>query len=195
VRNIYGATKLAAETLCELAARDLGLPVVVLRTARFFPEADDRDDVRTAYTDANVKANEFLHRRVDVADVVEAHLAAARRAPELGFGRYVVSATTPFTPADLAGLGVDAPAVVFRLFPDLAGRYAERGWRMFPALDRVYVNERARRDLGWSPRYDFRTAVERALAEGDPRSPLARQVGAKGYHSRPTGVYTPSPGG
>jgi nucleoside-diphosphate-sugar epimerase len=193
VRNIYGATKLAAENLCELAVRDLGLPVVVLRTARFFPEPDDRDDVRAAYADANLKVNEFLYRRVDLADVVDAHLLAAGRAPELGFGRYVVSATTPFAPEHLASLGVDAPAVVDRLFPAEAARYRAWGWRMFPTLDRVYVNERARRELGWSPRYDFRAAVELAAADGDPRSPLARAVGAKGYHSRPTGVYTSTP--
>jgi nucleoside-diphosphate-sugar epimerase len=193
VRNIYGATKLAAENLCELAARDLGLPVVVLRTARFFPEPDDRDDVRAAYADANLKVNEFLYRRVDLADVVDAHLRAADRAPEVGFGRYVVSATTPFAPEHLASLGVDAPAVVDRLFPAEAARYRAWGWRMFPTLDRVYVNERARRELGWSPRYDFRAAVELAAADGDPRSPLARAVGAKGYHSRPTGVYTSTP--
>src|ERR1051325_9253799 len=40
-RNIYGVTKTAAEDLCELVHRDLGLPVVVLRTSRFFPEPDD----------------------------------------------------------------------------------------------------------------------------------------------------------
>ncbi len=61
---------------------------------------------------------------------------------------------------------------------------------MFPSIERVYVNERARRELGWSPRYDFRHALDR-LAEGaDPRSPLARSVGAKGYHPASTGVYT-----
>jgi nucleoside-diphosphate-sugar epimerase len=194
VRNVYGATKLAAEHLCELVARDAGLPVVVLRVGRFFPEADDRDDVRAAYADVNVKVNEFLSRRVDLADVVEAHLLAARRAPDLGFGRYVVSATTPFTPDDLAELGTDAPAVVERLFPDEMRRYRAWGWRMFPTLDRVYVNERARRDLGWAPRLDFRGAVDLAATDGDPRSPLAREIGAKGYHSRPTGVYTPIPG-
>ena len=107
VRNIYGATKVAAEDLCELAARDLGLPVVVLRTARFFPEPDDRDDVRAAFDDVNLKVNEFLHRRIELADVVDAHLLAAARAP-LGFGRYVISATTPFTPDDLPDLAVDA---------------------------------------------------------------------------------------
>lgn len=46
--NIYGVTKAAAEDLCELVARDRGLPCVILRTSRFFPEADDRDEVRAA---------------------------------------------------------------------------------------------------------------------------------------------------
>ena len=51
---------------------------------------------------------------------------------------------------------------------------------MFPTIDRVYVNERARRDLGWRPRYDFRAAIDRLRAGTDFRSPLARAVGAKG---------------
>jgi UDP-glucose 4-epimerase len=80
--------------------------------------------------------------------------------------------------------------VVNRLFPDLAGEYARRGWRMFPRIDRVYVNDRARADLGWAPRYDFRSVLDRLKEGGDPRSPLARAVGAKGYHAEPTGVYT-----
>ena len=97
-RNIYGVTKTAAENICELVHRDHGLPIVILRTSRFFPEADDRDDVRAAYEDANLKVNELLYRRVDLEDVVDAHRLALERAPELGFGRYIVSATTPFTP-------------------------------------------------------------------------------------------------
>jgi nucleoside-diphosphate-sugar epimerase len=190
VRNIYGATKIAAEDLCELVARDLGIPVIVLRTSRFFPEQDDRDDVRDAYEDANLKVNEFLYRRVDLADVVDAHLLAADRAPAIGFGRYIISATPPFSPADLGDLAVDAPAVVERLFPEIAADYRGWGWRMFPTLDRVYVNDRARKDLGWVPQYDFRSVVELARAGANPRSPLATTVGAKGYHSVPTGVYT-----
>lgn len=189
-RNIYGVTKSAAEDLCEILAHGHGLPVVVLRAARFFPEGDDRDDVRAAYPDANVKANEFLYRRVDLQDVVDAHLLALERAPAIGFGRYIISATTPFSPADLAGLAQDAPAVVRRLFPGQEAEYQRRGWRMFPALDRVYVNARARAELGWQPRYDFRHVLGRLAAGQDPRSPLARAVGAKGYHAVATGPYT-----
>jgi UDP-glucose 4-epimerase len=189
-RNVYGVTKTAAENLCELVHRDHGLPVVVLRTSRFFPEPDDRDEVRTAYSDDNLKANEYLYRRVDIQDAVDAHLLAAARAPELGFERLIVSATTPFTQADLAELHGSASSVVARLFPAQPEEYAKRGWRMFDEIDRVYVNERARTLLGWTPRYDF-AHVLASLAEGeDFRSPLARAVGAKGYHQETTGVYT-----
>ena len=189
-KNIYGVTKIAAENLCELINADHGLPVVILRTSRFFPEPDDVADIRTAYPDANVKANEYLHRRADIQDVADAHLLAMARAPAIGFGRYIVSATTPFTTADLAGLREDAPAVVRRLFPDYAAEYQRRGWRMFGQIDRVYVNARARADLGWAPRYDFRRVLDLLKAGEDPRSPLARTVGAKGYHAESTGIYT-----
>jgi nucleoside-diphosphate-sugar epimerase len=146
--------------------------------------------VRTAYADANVKANEFLYRRADIADVAEAHLLAMAGAAEIGFGRYIISATTPFTTADLAALREDAPAVVRRLFPDQEAEYERRGWRMFGQIDRVYVNDRARAGLGWAPRYDFRRVLDALKAGEDPRSPLARAIGAKGYHAEPTGVYT-----
>src|SRR6266567_4562912 len=56
-KNIYGVTKVAAEDLCELFHRLHRLPCLVLRTARFFPEADDDPDVRRAYDDGNAKAN------------------------------------------------------------------------------------------------------------------------------------------
>jgi UDP-glucose 4-epimerase len=189
-RNIYGATKTAAEDLCELVHRDHGLPCLILRTSRFFPESDDRDDVRASYDDANLKVNELLYRRVDLEDVVSAHRLALERAPQIGFGRYIVSATTPFTRDDLAELRADAPAVVRRRFPEYEAIYARRGWRMFPSLERVYVNERARRELGWAPRYDFAHVLGRLEAGEDHRSPLALAVGAKGYHPESTGPYT-----
>src|SRR4051812_13231917 len=188
-RNIYGVTKSAAEDVCELIHRDHGLPCLILRTSRFFPEGDDRDDVREAYDDANVKVNELLYRRVDLEDVVSAHRLALERAPAIGFGRYIVSATTPFTREDLASLRANASAAVSRHFGDWASVYEPRGWRMFDGIERVYVNERARRDLGWAPRWDFRHALDRLAAGEEPRSELAIAVGAKGYHAESTGPY------
>ncbi len=181
-KNIYGVTKVAAENLCQLFRRKFGLPCLVLRTSRFFPEADDSRHMRENFADANIKANEFLYRRVDVADIVDAHALAIEKAPAIGFGRYIISATAPFTDRDLPALRQDAPAVVQRLFPAYVDEYARRGWRMFDSLDRVYVNELARRELGWRPRYDFAYVLDRLRANEDFRSPLAQAIGSKGYH-------------
>ncbi|MET0206149.1 MAG: NAD(P)-dependent oxidoreductase [Thermoleophilaceae bacterium] len=189
-RNIYGVTKTAAEDVCELVHGDHGLPCLILRTSRFFPEPDDRDGVRAAYEDANLKVNELLYRRVDIEDVVSALRLALERAPEIGFGRYIISATTPFGRDDLEGLRTDAPAVVARYFPDYEAIYEKRGWRMFPGIERVYVNARAREELGWKPRWDFGHALERVRAGEEARSALAVAVGAKGYHAESTGPYT-----
>jgi nucleoside-diphosphate-sugar epimerase len=183
-KNIYGVTKAAAEDLCQLFHRNQRLACIVLRTSRFFPETDDSSDVRQAYADENAKANEYLHRRVDIDDVVSAHLLAAARAPAIGFGKYIVSATTPFLPDDLAELPVDAPRVVRRRAPDYEAEYARRGWKMFPGIGRVYVNDRARSELGWQPRHDFNTVLAALRRGDDPRSPLTRAIGSKGYHAQ-----------
>jgi UDP-glucose 4-epimerase len=182
-KNIYGVTKAAAEELCQLFHRNNGLACIVLRTSRFFPEADDNKAVRDAYADDNIKANEFLFRRVDVEDVVSAHLLAAERAPAGGFRRYIISATTPFSPDDLQDLRAHAPRAAARRVPGYEAEYARRGWKMVPGIDRVYVNERARNELGWQPRYDFQFIIDRLQAGEDARSPLARLVGSKGYHA------------
>ena len=171
-RNIYGVTKTAAENLCELVSSDLGLPVVILRTARFFPEPDDLDEIRLEYVDENVKVNEYLHRRVDIEDAAAAHLLALAKAPSIGFANYIVSATTPFDPSDMADLASDAPGVVQRLFPDQPAEYVRRNWRMFPVLDRVYDNSRARIELDWAPLYDFRYVLNRLKRDDEASEAL-----------------------
>lgn len=181
-KNIYGATKVAAEDLCELMQRDTGLPCIVLRTSRFFPEGDDDEAQRAGFDDANLKLNEFLYRRVDIEDVVDAHLLAIDKAAAIGFGRYIVSATTPFERADAARLRRDAPGVLRERVPEFEAAYRQRGWRMATGIDRVYDNAAARDALGWQPRWDFRRVLAHLEAHGDHRSDLARAVGSKGYH-------------
>jgi nucleoside-diphosphate-sugar epimerase len=189
-KNIYGVTKAAAEDLCELFHRNQNLACIVLRTSRFFPEEDDNPQVRKEYSDANAKANEFLYRRVDMEDVVSAHLLAAQHAAAIGFRKYIISATTPFRPSDLAGLRVHAPGVVRQRVPEYEAEYVRRQWKMFPSIDRVYVNERARNELGWRPGYDFHSIIDRLKRDDDVRSPLAQLVGSKGYHAE---VFTDGP--
>ncbi len=180
-KNIYGVTKLAAEGLCELFHRMYGLPALVLRTSRFFPEDDDNRSVRDAFDQGNLKTVELTHRRVDIEDVVSAHLCAIEKAEEIGFERFIISATSPFNRDDLADLNRDAPRVVARHVA-YQNAFDAAGWRIPDRIGRIYDNTRARQRLGWQPKLDFTEAVAR-LSRGEPVfSALAEAVGSKGYH-------------
>jgi nucleoside-diphosphate-sugar epimerase len=163
-RNIYGITKLAAEGLCRLHYLDHGLNCVVLRTARFFPEDDD---THRELTGPNLKANEFLHRRLTVEDAASAHLLALERAPSIGFDIFVISAPTPFTRSESEALKHDAASVVARKFPEAPTLYQQRGWRLPASIGRIYDSTRAERVLGFRCRTDFLRVLD-ALRTGEP---------------------------
>ena len=154
-RNIYGVTKLSAEHLCRLFHELHRLPVVVLRTSRFFPEEDDMAHL-IVQSEPNTKLNEFLFRRLSVEDAAESHLVALDKAPALGFDTFIISAKTPFSPDDCDELIVDAPSVVARYFPQYPDLYARLGWTMFQSIDRVYDSGKALRVLGFQCRTGFR---------------------------------------
>ncbi len=163
-RNIYGVTKLAAEGLCRLQQVGKGLSCIVLRTSRFFPEEDDTD---RDLSGRNIKANEFLNRRLTVEDAAEAHVAALRSAPKLGFQIFVVSALTPFARSDAEALKHDAVSVVGRYFPDAPELYARQGWRLPKTIGRVYDASKAQRMMGFRCATDFSSVLD-ALRSGEP---------------------------
>jgi UDP-glucose 4-epimerase len=158
-RNIYGVTKLAAEELCRLFNHLHKLPVLVLRTSRFFPEEDDMAHA-IAQSGENTKANEFLFRRLSVEDAAEAHVVALAKAKDIGFDTFIVSALTPFSRNDCRALIADAPSVVARYFPDYRKRYDARGWTMFDTVDRVYDSSKAAKVLGFTCRTNFKEVLE-----------------------------------
>lgn len=182
-KNIYGVTKTAAEDLCQLFFRNHQLPCLVLRTSRFFPESDDNKGMRDAFADDNLKALEYLYRRVDIEDVVSAHINAMHHVEAIGFDKYIISATTPFTPADLPSLRNHAPDIIKSLYPHAADIFASLNWRFLPHIDRVYVNQKALTALHWQPKHDFASLLQKLQQGGSIRSELANIIGAKGYHS------------
>lgn len=163
-RNIYGVTKRSAEELCRLMHAEHRLPVVVLRTARFFPE---EDDAHRDLSGENMKANEFLNRRLTVEDCARAHIVALEGARRVGFGIYIVSAPTPFQRTEVAELKSNAVAVIARHFPDAAELYAERGWSLPASISRVYDASAIERALGFRCATDF-AAILDALREKKP---------------------------
>jgi UDP-glucose 4-epimerase len=163
-RNIYGATKFAAEQLCRLAWLNDGLNCVVLRTSRFFPE---EDDTHRALSGENMKANELLHRRLTVEDAARAHLLALEKAPEIGFDSFIVSAPTPFARSECVELKRDAVSVIAHHFPDAVKLYRAKGWELPSSIGRVYDAGRAERRLGFRCETGFAEVLD-ALREGRP---------------------------
>ena len=162
-RNSYGVTKRAAEEVCRLVHAETGLPIIVLRTSRFFPEDDD---THRDLSGENMKANEFLNRRLTVEDCARAHIVALDRAPTIGFATYIASAPTPFSRDDVAELKRDARAVIARLYPDAAELFAARGWSLPASIGRVYDASAIERGLGFRCATDF-AAVLAAMRAGD----------------------------
>ncbi|KAF6829229.1 NAD-dependent epimerase dehydratase [Colletotrichum musicola] len=192
-KNIYGVTKTSAEDLCRLAHVQTSLPVVVLRTSRFFPESDDDPARRAALHDANLKVCELAHRRVDIADVVSAVVCATDRARDIGWGKYVISAPTPFARDEetLRRLGTgDAASMLREAVPGCEAVFEKLGWGMMDRVDRVYDSSLAVKELGWKPEWTMEKVVEKLARDEDWRSELTHRVGKKGYHAAPTGVYT-----
>ena len=149
--------------MCRRVHDETGLPILILRTGRFFPE---EDDTHRDLSGENRKANEFLDRRLTVEDAAAAHVVALERAPALGFDTFILSAPPPFVREDCEALIRDAPAVIARYFPEAADLYAARGWSLPARIDRVYDPSRAERRLGFRCRTDF-AAVLGALERGE----------------------------
>jgi UDP-glucose 4-epimerase len=145
-RDIYDVTKLAAEQLCALAAREHSLKVICLRTGRFFHEPPD------------LTAIYRLYRGVDVRDVVSAHLLALENSA-IDYGIYNIAAHTPFIESDTPELWGHADRVITRYFPSAPETFASRSWSLPTHIDRVYVTDRAARELGYQPRYNFESLL------------------------------------
>lgn len=198
-KNIYGATKVAAEDICRLVHVQTGLPTVVLRTSRFFPEEDDDDARRAAMDGDNLKVCELAYRRVDVADVVAACVCALRKAAggEVPWGRYIISAPTPLERDDemlwvLNGDGGEeaVAALMERCVSGCGDVFAQRGWKHLSRIDRVYDSSKAVKELGWVPEFTFQACIGKLSRGEDWRSGLTHAIGKRGYHDVPTGIYT-----
>lgn len=163
-RNIYGVTKAAAENICRLFSAEQGIDIAILRTGRFFPEDDD---THHDLPGENLKANEFLNRRLTARDAARAHLAALTGIAGKGCETFVLSAPPPFERHEAAELMHDARAAILRHYPDAAELYARRGWSLPDRIERVYDPSKAERLLGFRCETGFGSILD-ALRTGEP---------------------------
>jgi nucleoside-diphosphate-sugar epimerase len=150
--DIYDRTKLAAEELCREAAGG-AMSTVILRLARCFPEPDP------------LVAFYRLYRGVDRRDVADAHLQAVTVAVN-GTTTVNISGATPFQPEDRATLWDDPWRVIERRAPGVQAAFERRGWRLPQRVDRVYSIDKARRVLGYQPRFGISELLRAAHPSG-----------------------------
>jgi len=143
-RDIYDATKLAAEELCRDFARG-GLPTVRLRVARYFSESPEQTAVHR------------LSRAVDIRDAAAAHALAVEWVGTSG--TFNVAARSPFDESDLEELLTDAAAVIRRRVPWAEAAFASRGWTLPRRIERVYVTAKAQAELGFRPVHNIESLL------------------------------------
>lgn len=73
---------------------------------------------------------------------------------------------------------------LIRLFPGFQAIYDSLGWKTFPTIDRICVNEQARKVLEWKTKYDFLYILDLLKKGEEPGSELSMIVGNKGYHRK-----------
>ncbi len=142
-RDLYDATKVIGENLCQWYATQHDADAIALRVTRFF-----YDD----YVSHNVRK---LFRGVDLHDAAMAHLLAAENSQVRGFRAYNIAATPPFEPWEKEELFRDAPQVIERHYPGVSKLFSTLGLQLPEKIGRVYDTQKAEEELGYAPRYNF----------------------------------------
>jgi len=145
-RDIYDITKIAAEGLCEIYARQHALSCLSLRVSRYFLESD------------YLMAIYRLYRGVDVRDAANAHILAMGKEMD-GYEVLNISAASPFSKDETADLLHDARGVLLLHFPNIEDAFARRGWKLPRSIDRIYSIEKAQKWLHYRPQYNFDTLI------------------------------------
>ncbi|MBS7563730.1 NAD(P)-dependent oxidoreductase [Mucilaginibacter sp. Bleaf8] len=141
-RDIYDITKQAAEQLCKDFFYKEGLQTSVYRVGRFLPEA------------ANLQANHRLYRGLDERDGAEAlYLALQHHFQD--FEIMNIASSSTFSKSDLKTLKDNPAAVILKLYPEAGAIYQANNWSFPESIDRVYVIEKAKKLLGYSPKFTF----------------------------------------
>ncbi|GAA0890801.1 NAD(P)-dependent oxidoreductase [Fulvivirga kasyanovii] len=146
-RDIYDITKIAAEGLCRDFFNKERLQTAVLRVSRFWNEPMER---RLFYR---------MYRGVDVRDVALAHKLAIEKDLQK-FDVFNISAQSIFTADDLRDLKHNLRILLEKKNPKLIAYYAAMNWPLPDSIDRVYVIDKAKRELGYNPEHNIKEMLE-----------------------------------
>ncbi len=138
-RDIYDISKLSAEAMCRDFALKEGINVIVLRIGRFYTENE------------RLMAINRLYRGLSVSDGAKAHVLAMKSNLK-GFKLYNLSCNSPFQICDLRLLMNDPKTVMLKYHPELKLQFEKRNWQFPEKIDRVYVIDKIKSELGFTPK-------------------------------------------
>jgi UDP-glucose 4-epimerase len=144
-QDVYGLSKLLCEEIARHHARVEGIVTTALRLGMFVPETWERYGFR------------LLFGGVDDRDVAQAVLRALEHSPADRFDVFDVMADTPLDADDAACMARDPAAVLERRWPGAGPLFRERGLDVGELVwgSALWPVEKAKRDLGYEPRYGF----------------------------------------
>lgn len=142
-RDIYDITKIAAEGLCRDFFEKNGLQTTVLRVSRFWNEPlHDRIFYR-------------MYRGLDVRDVAYANQLAIEKQFDK-FDVFNISSQSIFTKDDLVDLRQNAIGLIQERVPELLTFFGSKNWTVPESIDRVYVIDKAKKEIGFHPRFNIK---------------------------------------
>ncbi|WP_345951512.1 NAD(P)-dependent oxidoreductase [Mucilaginibacter sp. PAMB04274] len=145
-RDIYDITKQAAEQLCKDFFYKEGVQASVYRVGRFLPE------------EANLEANHRLYRGLDERDGAEAlYLALQHTFQE--FEVFNIASSSSFSKDELVTLKHNPTEIILKHYPEAEDFYKKNGWKFPESIDRVYVTDKAKTMLGYTPKYTFNSLL------------------------------------
>ena len=162
-RDVYGLSKALCEEIASFHARTGETVTVALRLGMFVPETFERYGFR------------LLFGGVDDRDVAQAVLRALTHEPPGGFDVFDVMAETPLDPADAEKLAKEPLELLERHWPGTRELVETRALDMSELVwgATVWPVEKAKRELGYAPRYGFGEFLSAFRAGNDAHYPFA----------------------
>jgi UDP-glucose 4-epimerase len=146
IDNIYHATKVACEDLCEHYAHRYGSRVVALRCTRLC-EGSDHDDL-----------GRLLSQGIHVRDAADGHVLAVQNTGK-SFSALNIAPPLPFTREDCAELFCNPARTIQQYFPEAMAQLDQRQSVLPTSIGRVYDIAAARSELGYMPRRGFQEVL------------------------------------
>ena len=161
--DIYGMSKWLCEHMSRYYSRRWGVQTVALRLGMFVPETFEGYGFR------------LLFGGVDDRDVAQAVMLALGHEPQGGFDSFNIFADVPFSQKDAHALNDNPEDVIEKYWPGSVQLFRDKGLNVRELIwsKLIWPPDKAKRVLGYRPRYNFTEFVEALRAGNTAHYPFA----------------------